>query len=804
MPDQILKIWSKDTKQRILQAIAPVVKSAPGLSIEVSNSEHEVPYVHGDKLILCMGGLAQQVLATQPGKVVAKGRTINSLRNQLWPLIPGGECNLQFTYSAGISDIDYNNYVNMLTDVNSAVRAAMTGSSAPQLGVYRYVPDFKELIARIDEIFADTGRPVPVALDLETIGLDPYKLPDPVENHPGARVVTLQFTCEAGKSDVRYINSMEEEVALFDDFEFTMQLGYLLNSPKISLGGANLKFDLHWLWVRARQYCTNFKFDTNLVGSCLDENRSNALDIHAKIYTPLGGYSDEFDNSIDKSRMDLVLPERLLPYAGGDTDACFQVRTAMTQELMADRALTGFYVNILHPAARSFEIVEQGGVLVDRDAYHELESLLNTELLSCVERAKKVVGGRIVAKHQDEEKMGGMNLTKASLLTDFMFSPMGLNLKPLMVTEKEKKPSTALDHLMMFENVPEAKEFISILKDYSSAAKTLSTYVIGFLKHLRSDGRYHPSYYFFVGDRSDADEGGAVTGRLSCKAPAFQTIPKHTKWAKYLRRCYIAPPGMVITEKDYSQGELKVIACIANETTMIDAYRRGLDLHVVTSGRFAGYTYEEMMAMKGMEDSNPELFKLYEDTRQLGKAGNFGLIYGMGAEGFWNYAMTNYGVKDLTLKAATDFRDGFFDTYTALPDYHAEYKLFAKRNGYVRSPLGRMRHLPLINSPKQDVRAKAERQAINSPVQATLSDMLLWANAIEFQKGWFDEAPCFGAIHDAMYNYVPEDKVDVCIKRSLEVMENLPFDKVGWNPQLKFTADAKFGKNLADLSKFKG
>ena len=273
------------------------------------------------------------------------------------------------------------------------------------------------------------------------------------------------------------------------------------------------------------------------------------------------------------------------------------------------------------------------------------------------------------------------------------------------------------------------------------------------------------------------------------------TIPKHTKWAKKLRRCFPAPPGMLILENDYSQGELRVIACLANEVTMINSYKEGLDLHVITSGRFAGYSYEEMMKLK---KENKELF---DKIRQLGKAGNFGLIYGMGVEGFQAYAELNYGVK-LAMSEAEKFRTGFFNTYPALPEYHRAYKAFAKKHGYVASPLGRVRHLPLIPSVRQDLRAGPERQAINSPVQSCLSDMMIWAIALSHKRGWFKEAPCFGAIHDAKYVYIPEDNHEMYVERELEIMENLPFEQVGWEPQLVFTADAKIGKNMAELHEY--
>ena len=228
---------------------------------------------------------------------------------------------------------------------------------------------------------------------------------------------------------------------------------------------------------------------------------------------------------------------------------------------------------------------------------------------------------------------------------------------------------------------------------------------------------------------------------------------------------------------------------------MIEAYANNMDLHVITSGRFAGYSYEDMLKLK---KENKELF---DSIRQLGKAGNFGLIYGMGEEGFQTYAELNYGVK-LALEEVAKFRNGFFETYNQLPVYHKNYKAFAKKHRYVASPLGRIRHLPLINSIKSNVRSQSERQAINSPVQGCLSDMMIWAIAISQQRGWFQEAPCFGAIHDAKYAYIPEDNHEFYIERELEVMESLPFEKVGWKPQLKFVADAKFGKTMASLQEY--
>jgi DNA polymerase I-like protein with 3'-5' exonuclease and polymerase domains len=784
-----LTVWTKSSPQKTLHSLSPVLKTVPGLPVTVV-SDYTVP--PETTTLLALGSDSLKYL--QEAKVVAKNRTVTSLRTTPWHLL---NIPLLVSYSPDIWEIDHGYYVDLLTDTGLAARHAVTGSWLPKYGQYRYVPDFADLCKAVEAQHAFLEEPVDLSFDLETLGLDPYATPTIFPPFPGGYIVTMQASHLKGTADVVRFKHRHDETVCLSDPVFLDQLEFLLNSPKVRVKGADFKFDQHWLWVRARKRAKSFTFDTALVGSLLDENRSNGLDLHAKVYVPaLAGYSDEFDATVDKSRMDKVPPDKLLPYAGGDVDADLQVAEAQKKELLADPKLAAFYVNILHPAAHAFAALEQGGVVVDLNAYKALKADLEVEHLRLVKEASKIVGGRVVAKHMDLGKLGGMNLTKASMLIDFLFGPMGLKLKPKMFTEKPdkdgiKRPSTAMEHLEMFADVPEAKEFIGIIREDSSVMKTYDTYVVGFLEHLRSDGRFHPTYFLFVGDKM-LNQGGAKTGRLSAKGPAWQTIPKHTKWAKRIRRCFPAPPGYVVVERDYSQGELRVAACIAHEANMIAAYKAGRDLHAETAGPFRGYDYAAMMALK---QANVELF---DAIRQLGKAGNFGLLFGMGAEGFMAYAAQNYGVA-LTLEEATAFRDGFFKKYPGLLVYHDTYKALAKRDRMVRTPLGRIRHLPLIKSPNQEVRAKAERQAINSPVQGTLTDMTCWSLALEYREGLHDIAPAFGSTHDSMSNYVPEDQVDVIVPKQLAIMTNLPFHKVGWAPQLTFVADAKVGPNLADL-----
>lgn len=745
--------------------------------------QDELPSV-ASGLIFAMGSKPLEVLA-QHG-VVPKNRTITSLRYpKVFPY--PGKSELMLSYSAGVVDIDYSKYVDMMLDLGIALRRIKTGSYKPVLGTYRYVTDFDETAANIERMYAEQGSAVDVAIDTETVGFDPL----------AEWIVSIQLSCIPGTADVMYFGSRAESKKMLKKHHSALE--WLLTTDRVSLRAANGKFDLNWLHYHTGITCTNFKFDTMLVGSLLDENRGNSLNLHTKWYAPdLGGYDDEFNQTEDKSEIHKTPKDKFLTYAGGDADACLRVSKEQKRELLADPKLTKFYVKVLHPAARAFEKVERTGILVDVDYYLNLEQEIIAETKKIHKEALTEIGGRLIAKHNDN-----LNLTKPALIKDFMFSPKGLNLKPIMKTKKTGEPSTSMDHLNMFASHPKAARFIELLGEYGSAQKTLSTYVCkrdadgkicgGFLYHLRKDNRWHATYFLFNGGE---DDGGTNTGRLSARDPAVQTIPKHTKWAKKLRRGIIAPPGHLVLANDYSQGELKIAACLSNEPTMIHAYRQGIDLHTATAAILMGMTLDELVA-RGKED--PEWFDL---MRFNGKAGNFGLIYGMGAPGYQQYAKLTYRV-DLTMDDAENQREAFFKKYSGLTEWHRQYKSFARTHKYIRSPLGRVRHLPLIASPDREFASKAERQAINAPVQSTLSDFSLWSTAEFDRRGWLEESPVIAMIHDQLVSYVPEDRWEECARRNKEVMENLPFRSLGWNPQLQFTVDCEIGPSLGELKKVK-
>lgn len=639
-------------------------------------------------------------------------------------------------------------------------------------GDYRWVEDFDDLIRAIDCTFAETGRPVEVAARLDTGGGP-----------------AIAFTMAAGAADCLDLSETPSAPVVEG-------LRHLLTSPRIRLRGANFKADMVWLAERLGIDCTNFAFDALLAGSLLDENRSNSLATYAALYMTAEDESSEEGTARDPR----------LHRLGRAVDATFQSAAAIRGELLASPALAHFYVTLLHPASQAFARLEQRGVLASRDRFEALRIELEGEdgrggaLADLDRQVRALLPGRLRMKYADNLSV------RPALLRDFFFGTAGLHLKPRMVTPRHGEPSTAKAHLAMFHDVPEASAMVAVLEARSAAAKMLSAYVKGFLKHLRADGRFYPSYMLFAGRACDGDDSdkrgdsGTVTGRTSARDPAIQTVPKRGTWAKKLRRCFVAPPGMAIWSTDAAQGELKIAACLAGEANMLAAYRAGLDLHAVTGASMMDMPTDAFMALAA-DVADREKMERFELGRFKAKAANFGLLYGMQAKGFVRYAWQTFKMV-LSETQAQGMIDRFFATYPGLLDWHEAARKQARRDGAVANPFGRVRHLPWIRSQDRQVASRAERQAINAPVQSTLSDLTCWALS-EIDSQIPEAEPC-AMIHDAIVGYCPEDRAEEIGRRIVEVAGTLPIEAMcGWRPQLPFTFDHEHGPDMGSMTKMK-
>jgi DNA polymerase I-like protein with 3'-5' exonuclease and polymerase domains len=775
----MLVFWTSADDDTFLQNVTrPLRLIREGVEHRKVKFDPEKPRYKARKgeIVVCMGDGPLKKMR-EAGVVPKKNKTVNSLRHKVI------RNRYMFTFDPDAPKMDAAKVPLLQSDIAMADRFEQTGSLEPVVGKYKWVDDLTVVIEEILAEYKRRGKRVLVSNDLETMGLDPFA--------KGKKIVSTCFTVLDGTAYAVYmLNKTKEEKAFILD-----QINWIFNSKKVRLCGANFKFDLLWYRVKHALRCTNFEDDTLLMGSLLNENRSNSLKGHAWENTQLGGYETKLEDKYDKGEMEKIPLDDpdFLTYVGGDTDVCYKVTKKMRRDLKHWVDLQRFYRKVVHPASRAFESIEYQGVLIDRRRFAEVREIVQKEADSSYQIISDMIPRKMHLKYADKE-----NLLTPAILREFLFTKAGLNLKPKMMTAKSGQPSTANDHLIMFHDNPDAKAFVDAYENLNSANKTISTFIDGFLKHVRSDGKFHPTYAMYNGDLfgsgKEKDDSGTVTGRFSTKAPSIHILPKHTKWAKLLRSCYPTVPGYTQFQIDFNEGELRIAACLSGDPTMIKVYKDKKSLHAMTGSTLVRTDIDTFM---GWKTTQPEK---YGQARQKSKAINFGFIFGLQAPGFREYARTSFGL-ELSEQESEEYRDIFFKTYDHLFGWHNTYTNMAKKNKMVVSPLGRIRHLPLVDSPFWPVKSKAERQAINSPVQGTLSDVCAYGISKIRERFTEEEVWVAGMTHDSAYGYIPSEHCTERLREMKFIMENLPLKKeFDWDAPVPFILDAEISTtNMAEL-----
>jgi len=231
----------------------------------------------------------------------------------------------------------------------------------------------------------------------------------------------------------------------------------------------------------------------------------------------------------------------------------------------------------------------------------------------------------------------------------------------------------------------------------------------------------------------------AVTGRLSSNDPNLQNIPIRTAEGRRVREAFVAPTGSVIASADYSQIELRIMAHISGDESLLNAFRNGLDVHRATAAEVFGVAVDQVSS----------------EQRRYAKVINFGLIYGMSSFGL----AKNLGIENT---AAKNYIQRYFERYPGVREYMDETKAQAKARGYVETVFGRRLYLPEINSPNGPRRAGAERAAINAPMQGTAADLIKKA-MVAVQARLDAEKPgvlMIMQVHDELVFELPEGEVD--------------------------------------------
>jgi uracil-DNA glycosylase family 4 len=594
------------------------------------------------------------------------------------------------------------------------VRGEASSATRTKVRIVRSVSGLRRLR---EEVMA---APV-ISYDLETWQEANMKKEGSMEWADDSVIVTCSFTTEVGRSTVVPLWHVTEPWK--DPLKILRFLKPLLERKNAKYVAHNGKYDCRWL-ARWGIFVPQ-TFDTMLAAHILDENRSKGLKPLSQVL--LG--ADAYNAGVDVANAYNEDLRKLCVYNGKDTDYTLRLYYIFREQLLKDRRLARIFARLMMPASNVLTQVERGGMYASEDRLKDQLEILE-------ERHQKL---RVkMCKYVPKHKRQAINFNSYPQVGEWLFKDLKLN--PLKKTDGGND-STDEDTLLQLQNDhPAVKHLLA----NRGVVKNLG-YLRSWQGKLDGRSRIHTNYKLY----------GTVTGRISSEKPNLQQVPREGT----MRTVFGAQPGWVFLEADYSQVELRIIAMLANETTLLRIFATGGDPHLATAAKVSGLTPEQVLASDATGKT---------ELRKKAKPVNFGFAYGMGEEKFIIYARNNYGI-NVTPEQSHAYRKA----YPKLLPWHNRQRRIVHRYQRVHSPLGRIRHLPDVLSGDRQVVAEAERQAINSPVQSFASDLMLLSMVQLSERLRSNEARIVGTVHDAILFEVREDVVAPVAKLIKTVMEDM-------------------------------
>lgn len=582
-----------------------------------------------------------------------------------------------------------------------------------------------------------------IAADLETWGVDDrFDKPGLVYWCPDGGIACIGISWKEGLAAAVPLDHAKTP---WKDWRKVLRLlKPYLERDTTKIGNHNVKFDAKWL-ARFGVF-VNQTFDSMLMAHMLDENRPKGLKPLSQITLDVPAY-DVGEELGDAYNMPL---KRLLIYCAKDADYTLRLYHRFKEEFRQEPRSARIYSKLMMPASNVLTKVEMHGMPVDKRRLKKV-----TIKVEAAEQKQL----RVVLKYVPKAKRGSINFNSPQQVADWMFND--LDLTPVKKTKSGKNEST--DESVMLQLAKEHNAPKELLK-LRGIRKNLSTYLYPWARQTDDKGRIHTTYNL----------GKTVTGRLSSEKPNLQQVPRESA----MRTVFGGVDGWSVVSGDLSQVELRIAAMAARERRMLEAFYRGEDLHLKTAAEVAGVRPEDVTS----------------EQRKKAKAVNFGFLYGMGWRKFVSYAFDNYGVEVTDAEAET-FRDRFFELYPGLIFWHNRQRRLAQRYHRVASPLGRIRHLPDMLSGDKEVRAEAERQAINSPIQSCASDLVL-VSAVRLDETLpYDRARVIATVHDELLFLIRDSFVDKAVPIIRETMEDVSWvkRKFGADITVPIVAEIKVG-----------
>lgn len=516
-----------------------------------------------------------------------------------------------------------------------------------------------ENASQLREVVAEVGKYDEFCFDTETTGFDIFN----------DRIVGMSLAVKP--FEAWYIPFKEENTA-----EYTQIVRPLFEDEGIAKIGQNIKFDLMVLRrlgldIRGRKY------DTMILHYLLDpESRHNMNALSEKYlnYKPI-----EIETLIGKGSkqltMDLVNVERVKEYAAEDADVTLQLKHVLYPQV-EKIGLQHLYFEVEEPMIAVLADIEMAGVRIDSGALAEYSVELSRRLAE-LEAAIRAEAGEST-----------LNINSARQLGEVLFAKMRIAEKPKMT--KTKQFCTDEDYLQTFAR---KHRIVDLILEYRGVKKLLSTYVEALPQLVnRTTGRIHTSF----------NQAVTATGRLSSTNPNLQNIPVREEMGRRIRRAFIpSDSDHLLLSADYSQVELRLMAHLSGDESLIAAFAHGEDIHAATAAKLFNKTLDEVTS----------------EERRRAKTANFGIIYGISAFGLSQRL-------EIPRKEAKDIIDGYFESYPKVKEYMDNVVARAKEEGFVSTIFGRRRYLNDISSHNAVARSLAERNAVNAPIQGSAADIM--------------------------------------------------------------------------------